>query len=219
MWVRSECNALTLNKTFNTRGLVSIIVACGTYLINFPFLLSSSQQQALSTMADSQTTHVDHPKAAAVSDLEGRVLPNGLFQCTRKDRLNRPLYHECGAKMKNKIKNIRCHLSKLHNPNAQYAAAKDSPWLCNRPLLNGPGFCDSRGVGLHALIAHARRTHKFRGKSASLSTPWEGLTDRQRTWYLERRDLEVRRRENNGNYTAEDEALSRRFQEEKFPDA
>jgi hypothetical protein len=152
---------------------------------------------------------------------------SGQFQCTLMDRHGVATNHFCGATMNNKAGSIKSHLNKLHNPASTYAMSQASfarsrgleQLTCDRPLLNGTGWCLCTRSGQHSLVAHARESHRFRGKSASLSTAWKDLTDAQRAYYLERVDLEARRQQNGGVFTLEDEALNKRLQEEKFPDA
>ncbi len=153
-----------------------------------------------------------------------------MFQCTGTDRTrhdNSAANTACGSIMENNKKNIRSHLNKLHKQDSTYTKSQASfakaqhlkQLSCDRPRLDGQGWCTRSRWGQHSLVAHAREEHKFRGKSTSLSTPWEGLSDNQRAYYMERVNLEIRRQQNGGVYTPEDEALNKRFEEEKFPDA
>ncbi|KAI0467522.1 hypothetical protein F4859DRAFT_493614 [Xylaria cf. heliscus] len=155
------------------------------------------------------------------------IVANGQFQCTRMDRRGNAPNQVCGSTMNNKANSIKSHLNKLHNSESKYAASQASTakahghaqLSCDRPRLDGNGWCTISRWGLHSLVAHAHGEHKFKGTSQSLSTPWKDLTDRQRAYYLERVDLERRRQQNGGVHTPADEALNKRFEEEKFPNA
>ncbi|KAI1192877.1 hypothetical protein F5X97DRAFT_62136 [Nemania serpens] len=174
-----------------------------------------------------EATQIDYSQPPAVQDALGHVLTNGKFQCTRMDRHGAVTGHACGRVMKNKKGSIDSHFNKLHNPRSKYAASQSSyakahglsPLRCDRPRLDGKGWCNCERSGQHSLVAHARDAHKFRGNSASLSTPWLGLNDAQQAYYLERVDLEVRRQNNGGVYTPEDEALNKQLEMQKFPNA
>ncbi|KAI0446321.1 hypothetical protein F4803DRAFT_547315 [Xylaria telfairii] len=183
--------------------------------------------QGPSTMANSQVVQADRTVAPAVAGVVGHVLTNGQFQCTRMDRRGNPPNQVCGSIMNNKANNIKSHLNKLHNSESNYATSQAShakarghaQLTCDRPRLDGEGWCTISRWGRHSLVAHAHGEHRFKGSSQSLSTPWEDLTDRQRAYYQERVDLEKRRKENGGVYTPVDEALNKRFEKEKFPNA
>ncbi|KAI0105246.1 hypothetical protein GGR51DRAFT_560458 [Nemania sp. FL0031] len=170
---------------------------------------------------------MDYTQSPAVDGAVGYVLANGQFQCALMTRHGVATNYVCGATLKNKAANIKSHLSKIHNPHSTYATSQAGftknhglgELACDRPRLDGKGWCTITRAGQHSLVAHARESHRFQGKSASLTTPWVALTDAQRAYYQVRVDLEVRREQNGGVYTAEDEALNKRLQEGKFPDA
>ncbi|KAI0503127.1 hypothetical protein F5B22DRAFT_564425 [Xylaria bambusicola] len=180
-------------------------------------------------MLPAQTPQVDHSRVPALATAEGHVLTNGLFQCTatRAPHGVSNASKTCGSTMENNKKNIRSHLNKLHTHDSSYAKSQAGfakanhleQFVCDRPRLDGSGWCTRTRWGQHSLVAHAREEHKFRGKSESLSTPWAALSDKQRTYYLERVELEKRRLQNDGVYTLADEELSKQFKEEKFPEA
>ncbi|TGJ80603.1 hypothetical protein E0Z10_g8161 [Xylaria hypoxylon] len=174
-----------------------------------------------------QVAQVDHTQSPTLAGAVGHALTNGMFQCTRMDRHGKPTNTECGNTMKNEKHHIRSHLNKLHNPDSKYAKSQASfakanelPQLrCDRPRLDGKGWCTRARSGQHSLVEHAHRDHEFRGKSDSLFTPWKDLSDKQRAYYLERIDLKKRYEQNGSVYNPEDETLRKRFEKEKFPDA
>ncbi|KAI1118626.1 hypothetical protein F5Y14DRAFT_399191 [Nemania sp. NC0429] len=168
---------------------------------------------------------IDHNQVPAVPGAMGHVLTTGEFQCTRMDRHGVPILHQCGSIMNNTARSIKSHIHKLHRKDgaynkaqASYAKSHDHAVLvCDRPLLDGTGWCTVERNGLHSLVEHARKDHQLKGSSESLTTPWGELTDAQRNYYLVRVDLEVRCRDRKGTYTPEDAALREQFKREQIP--
>ncbi|KAI1166741.1 hypothetical protein F5B18DRAFT_30179 [Nemania serpens] len=171
------------------------------------------------------TIQIDPNQVPAVQNALGHVLITGQFQCTRMDRHGVATNYACNSVMNNKVGSIKSHLNKIHNPESKYAKsqasyAKDNnlePLTCDRPRLDGKGWCFCKPSAGHTLVSHARHVHKFRGKSASLSKRWTDLNAMQQAYYIERVDLEVRRQLNGGFYTPWDEVLNERLEKEWFP--
>ncbi|KAI1363393.1 hypothetical protein F5Y08DRAFT_354364 [Xylaria arbuscula] len=181
------------------------------------------------SMPPAQGLQIDPSRAPALDGAEGHVLTNGMFRCTRTKSGpgNTATNIMCGSITKNEKKSIQCHINKKHTPNSAYAnkgAARtvesgQPQFQCDRPRLDGSGWCDSKLTGHHSLVSHARKQHNFMGKSDSLTKSWEQLNGIQKSYYNRRIELEKRRIRNNGVYTLEDKELSERFDKEKFPEA
>ncbi|GAP91288.1 hypothetical protein SAMD00023353_5800160 [Rosellinia necatrix] len=183
-------------------------------------------QQPSLAMGQNGAIQVGHAQPPAVANATGQVLASGQFQCALMDRHGAATTQMCGATMNNTVGSIKSHLSKIHRPTSNYVRSQAShakshgqpPLVCDRPRLNGEGWCTNELYGKHSLVAHARKAHKFKGSSVSLSTPWKDLTVGQQMYYSVRVQLERRRLENGNVYTPEDEALNTRYEQEKFPD-
>ncbi|KAJ3572938.1 hypothetical protein NPX13_g4879 [Xylaria arbuscula] len=193
---------------------------------NFPSFTYLTDKRS---MPPAQGLQIDPSRAPALDGAEGHVLTNGMFRCTRTKSGpgNTATNIMCGSITKNEKKSIQCHINKKHTPNSAYAnkgAARtvesgQPQFQCDRPRLDGSGWCDSKLTGHHSLVSHARKQHNFMGKSDSLTKSWEQLNGIQKSYYNRRIELEKRRIRNNGVYTLEDKELSERFDKEKFPEA
>ncbi|KAI0799260.1 hypothetical protein GGR55DRAFT_511758 [Xylaria sp. FL0064] len=167
-----------------------------------------------------QGAWVDTTRVPALAGAVGEVLTDGKFRCTLMDHRGNPTDTPCGSEIKNEKSNIRSHLNKLHNPQSTYRLSNgDETIPCDRPRLDGRGWCTSLLKNRNSLVGHARKYHKLKGNSDSVTTPWEKLRVKQRVYYFDRIYLETRRRRNGGVFTPADEALNEQLEQEEFPNA
>ncbi|KAI3321102.1 hypothetical protein HD806DRAFT_212997 [Xylariaceae sp. AK1471] len=166
---------------------------------------------------------VDPSQAPALQGAQGRVLTNGMYQCTRHDYKGVPILHICGQIILNKKSCIGSHISKCHNTavtaytrsQASYTRHQNQPvFICDRPGMHG-GWCyDSRNGG-HSLRAHAQNDHDYKGESRHLKKPWANLTSNQQSWYNVRVGFAPRFKTR--PLTQQNQALKDRLDAEPFP--